>query len=75
MEQYKNLGGSSAVSAYENGSDFIRVKFNDGSIYLYTYESAGQGNIEHMMRLAIQGQGLCTYINKAVRKAYACKEQ
>jgi len=48
IERYKNLGGDSGVAAYENGPDFIRVQFSDGSVYLYTYASADAQNIEHM---------------------------
>ena len=75
MERYKNLGGESGVVAYENGLDFIRVQFNDGSVYLYTCASAGAQNIEHMKQLAISGQGLNAFINTTVRKAYARKER
>ncbi len=75
MERYKNLGRDSGVAAYENGPDFIRVQFSDGSVYLYTYASAGAQNIEHMKPLAIDGQGLNAFINTTVRKAYARKER
>jgi hypothetical protein len=75
MEHYKNLGGDSGVVAYENGSDFISVQFSDGSVYLYTYASAGAQNIEHMKQLATCGQGLNSFINTTVRKAYARKER
>lgn len=75
MERYANLGGNSNVVGYEIGNDFIRVQFSDGSIYLYTYESTGVDNIEQMKRLARNGQGLNAFINRHVRKAYACKER
>lgn len=75
MERYKNLGGDSGVVAYEIGPDFIRVQFSDGAIYLYTYASAGSHNIEQMKQLATRGQGLNTFINTTVRKAYARKER
>ncbi|CAG1007340.1 hypothetical protein METP2_03859 [Methanosarcinales archaeon] len=74
MERYRNFGRDSGVSAYENGTDFIRVQFNDGAIYLYTYASAGSDSIEHMKHLANQGQGLNSFINTRVRKSYARKE-
>lgn len=74
MIRYKNLGGNSGVVAYEYGDDYIRVGFKDGSIYLYTYESAGSSNIEEMKRLAENGQGLSSFINKNVYKKYARKE-
>lgn len=74
MNQYQNRGGDSNIAAYEIGSDYIKVQFNDGSVYLYTHASAGQQNIEEMKRLATQGQGLNSFINKNVRNDYASKE-
>ncbi|MBI5358207.1 hypothetical protein HZB69_01085 [Candidatus Amesbacteria bacterium] len=74
MNRYLNLGGDSNISAYELGSDYIKVQFNDGSVYLYTYSSAGQQDVNKMKELAIQGQGLNSFINKYVRKEYASKE-
>ena len=75
MERYKNLSGDSGVVAYEIGSNFIRVQFSDGAVYLYNYASAGTDNIEHMKQLARNGQGLNSFINTTVRKAYARKER
>ncbi len=75
MERYANLGGDSGVVGYEIGNDFIRVQFSDGSIYLYTYASAGANNIEQMKKLARNGQGLNAFIYRNVRKAYARKER
>lgn len=75
MERYRNLNGDSGVVAYEDGPDFIRVQFSDGAIYLYTNVSAGTHNIERMKQLAKNGQGLNSFINLNVRKAYARKER
>lgn len=75
MNRYLNLGGNSGVSTYENGPNFIRVRFSDGGVYLYTYISAGLKNIEHMKQLAQNGRGLNTFINTTVRKKYAKKER
>ena len=52
MQRYRNLAGDAGVVAYETGIDFIRVQFTDGDTYLYTYQSAGASNIEHMKELA-----------------------
>ena len=41
MKRYRNLGGDSGIVAYEDGEDFIRVQFSDGSIYLYNYTKPG----------------------------------
>ena len=73
MKRYRNRGGDSGVVAYEIGPTSITVKFSDGSIYLYTYQSAGSANIERMKRLAIAGEGLNSFINRRVRKRYARK--
>ncbi len=74
MEPYQNLSGNSGVAAYEIGEDYIRVQFTSGSVYVYTYDSAGADNIEQMKRLARKGQGLNTFINTNVREEYARRE-
>ncbi len=73
MERYKNLGGDSDVVAFEIAEDSITVEFKDGSIYLYTNQSAGSENISEMKRLARAGQGLNSFINRVVKKLYASK--
>ncbi len=75
MERYRNVGGNSGVEAYESGPDFIRVQFSSGSVYLYTYESTGSENIEKMKELASKGEGLNSFINRAVRHHYARRER
>ena len=74
MVNYLNLGGNSNVSAYEIGSDFIKVRFNSGLVYLYTHHSAGQNNIEEMKKLAIQGRGLNSFITRNVKYNYSFKQ-
>ena len=75
MDPYRNVGGNSGVVTYESGPDFIRVQFSSGSVYLYTYESAGAENIEEMKELASKGEGLNSFINIAVRHYYARRER
>ena len=75
MERYKNLSGGSGIVAYESGTDFIRVQFSSGSVYLYTYESAGSESIEEMKELASKGEGLNSFINATVRYYYARRER
>lgn len=67
---YKDLDGDSGVVRYEYGSDFINVQFSTGAIYSYTYQSAGESNIEKMKKLADKGNGLNAFINTHVRKLY-----
>jgi hypothetical protein len=75
VERYDNRSGNSGVAGYECGADFIRVQFSEGSIYRYTYGSAGAANIESMKRLARGGKGLSTFIATSVREKYASKER
>lgn len=75
MERYKNIGGNSGVVGFETGTDYIRVQFSDGSVYLYTYTSADSTIIEEMKKLAFSGNGLNAYINRYARKKYAKKER
>ncbi|VTU12859.1 hypothetical protein SRS16CHR_00098 [Variovorax sp. SRS16] len=73
MERYANSGDGSNVVAYEIEQSSIKVQFGDGSIYLYTSQSAGAANLAQMKQLAKAGQGLNSYINKVVRKGFASK--
>jgi len=73
METYRDVDSDSGVVAYEIGSDFIRIQFSTGSIYLYTDASAGAHNIDRMKQLARSGDGLNNFINTKVREKYARK--
>jgi hypothetical protein len=73
VERYKNRSGDSGVTAYQLGRDSLLVQFKNGTIYSYTYASAGRKNIEHMKRLAVAGQGLSTFISQHVSHRYAAK--
>jgi hypothetical protein len=73
MERYANLGRDSSVASYELGAGSITVQFNDGSVYLYTNQSAGPVNIAEMQCLAQVGQGLNSFIMRFVRRGYAQK--
>ena len=75
MGPYKNTAGGSGVRAYEIGSDYITIEFSDGSVYRYTYASAGQENVERMKGLAQAGQGLNTFMNTTLSKLYERKEK
>ena len=75
MKRYRNLGGDSGIFAYEDGEDFIRVQFLDGSIYLYDYTCPGPDDVERMKQLAEKGQGLNSFISRFIKKRYAAKER
>lgn len=73
MQRYLNLNGNSSVAEYTYSSNFIDVSFNDSSLYRYDYNSTGINHVETMKSLANQGRGLCSYIQKFVRKRYSEK--
>ena len=73
MERYKNISGDSGVVAYEAGDDYIKIKFIDGAVYLYTNTATGQQHINRMKKLAAKGIGLSAYISRHVRNRYAAK--
>ena len=64
MQPYGNQSGTSGVTAYEIGPDFIQVQFDSGAPYTYTHESVGRSNVEQMKTLAVAGQGLSTFISQ-----------
>ncbi len=71
MKKYGRLSGDSGVLAYQLADEEIKVKFVDGTVYLYSYASAGPVHVERMKQLARDGKGLSTYISKHVRDNYA----
>jgi hypothetical protein len=75
MQPYANHSGKSNVKAYQTGADFIIVEFQSGreTIYEYTNDSAGASAIEQMKQLAVQGQGLNSYI-ATHKPGYASKK-
>ncbi len=68
MRSYENAGGNSPVVAFENGDDSIKVKYVDGSVYLYTYGNTGGVNIEQMKKYASIGHGLHGFISRFIGK-------
>ena len=73
MTSYGNSSGKSGVSAYEICDEAILVEFRNGGKYLYDYGTPGEAEVEEMKRLAEDGSGLMTFINKNVRKRFARK--
>lgn len=70
MEKYSNSSGNSGIYGFEIGNDYIRVKFNTGSTYTYSYRKAGSMHVENMKSLARNGAGLNSYINNFVKFKY-----
>lgn len=78
MVDYKNLSGQSNVLKYEIDQDFIIIEFKttnkDGcNTYKYSYKSAGKTNVEEMKKLAVDGIGLHSFINRYVKKSFESK--
>lgn len=73
MLSYENSNRDTGVTAYQPGTGNIAIQFRDGSVYLYTDDSAGKTAINAMKRLAKKGSGLTTYINQHVKDRYAAK--
>ena len=74
MKRYGNVHGNSGVVSYEEGGDFIRVQLKKGGIYLYTYDSAGEEEVEFMKELAREGKGLSSFIRE-IGERYANQER
>jgi hypothetical protein len=68
MQPYKNEKGG--ITAFEIGNDWMIILFNDGRKYLYSHIKPGEKYLEAMKKLALQNEGLTSYINKHVRKNY-----
>lgn len=73
MTLYRNLNGSSGITAYEIRDRSIVVEFKHGGRYVYDYDIPGKKEVEEMKVRAIEGRGLATYINKNVRQRFAGK--
>ena len=73
MERYNNGGRSTGAVAYEIVDDGIKVQFQDATVYLYTNEATGADNVAKMKKLAAEGRGLTSFINREVKKRYAKK--
>lgn len=71
MKRYK--GSHSGVVAYECGEDWIKLKFVDGTVYKYDYETPGEQEVEIMKILAARGSDLSTFVSQHVRERYAQK--
>lgn len=74
MTPYRNLSRDSGVLEYESGPDYIKVRYRDGSTYVYDHRAPGQHHVAQMKQRAVAGRGLATYISQNVKKNYSRKE-
>lgn len=71
MQIYKDIDHDSGVRGFEIAPTSITVWFDvTPKSYTYSYQSAGQSNVEHMKKLAISGEGLNAFINDHVKFKY-----
>lgn len=73
LQRYGNRSGRSAVHAYAARRNALAVEFGDGKIYLYNYEVPGRHHVERMKSLAIDGEGLGSYISRHIGKRFAAR--
>jgi hypothetical protein len=71
VQRYRTHKPSVGVRAFALHNTSIDVEFQDGRRYRYDYNRPGAEKVETMKRLAIEGNGLTTFINQHVREAYA----
>jgi hypothetical protein len=65
MKNYHSKSGKdSGVTAYESGPDYIIIQFAGGETYRYSYRSCGRVAVEEMKQLALQQEGLSTFISR-----------
>jgi hypothetical protein len=57
MQPYQEADGTSGIEGYETGEDYIRVRFRDGTEYVYTHESTGSDAVDRMKELAAADAG------------------
>jgi hypothetical protein len=75
MTRYKNLNRNSSIAGYVIAPNHIDILFNDNSLYRYDHGVTGQLHVETMKSLAERGWGLCSYIQRFVKKKYAGKSK
>ena len=73
MQPYYNGGSNSSIDGFAIGDDYIDVQFRTGIVYRYSYASMGVERVETMKQLAIQGQGLNSFISREVKTTYEAK--
>ncbi len=73
MKPYRDLSGTSGITGYESGNDYLDLEFEGGTIYRYDCTKPGQKHVDKMKLLAAAGKGLATYVNQHVRKNFAAQ--
>ena len=71
MVSYKNLNGNSNVKCYNISENYIDIEFyNTPLVYRYSDVAPGIQVLNELKKLANQGYGLNSFINKYVKTNY-----
>lgn len=70
---YLNQNKRSNVNAYAVGDNYILVKFNDSSVYLYTDKLLTQSELDRLKDLANYGAGLNGYLTRLIGNRYTAR--
>jgi len=71
LQPYLDVTGKSGIVGYDlDQEDAITVYFKNGEQYNYTYDSAGEENVQTMKDLAKNGSGLNSFIYNNCRFDY-----
>jgi len=73
MALYKDVTGTSGITAFESKNDSITIEYKNGSVYQYSDQTAGAANVGFMKSLAAAGHGLNSFINMHLTKAQAVR--
>jgi len=72
MRTYGDYNGTSGITAFDFGTDcsgeeYIDIEYASGGVYTYLKKNVGEVNFLKMKVLALEGEGLNSFINKNVR--------
>lgn len=72
MRTYGDHNGTSGITAFDFGTDcfgeeYIDIEYASGGVYTYLKKNVGEVNFLNMKVLALEGEGLNSFINKNVR--------
>jgi hypothetical protein len=71
MREYGSRGGTRGVSHYEIGPNFIRLRFrHDPRVFVYTDKRPGLAKVMVMQHLAVEGEGLTSFVHQQAAGDY-----
>ena len=70
MEHYLNKCGKSPITRFHIEDEKVTVWYNDDTSYSYSYARAGKPVVDRIKELALQGEGLATFISQQAKFLY-----